>query len=188
MFSYLKSRITELLNPITSATARFGVKPDHLTFLGLITGFLAAYLISKGNLIHGAILILLSGFLDMLDGALARNHEMTSRFGAFLDSVFDRYVDIAIFIALGIYGINWIYVVLAMSGALMVSYTRARAENEIEKCDVGIAERGERLIIIFLGIITDYIEVAVIIVAILAHLTAIQRIIYTRGRLRKREI
>jgi archaetidylinositol phosphate synthase len=75
-----------------------------------------------------------------------------------------------------------------MSGALMVSYTRARAENEIEKCDVGIAERGERLIIIFLGIITDYIEVAVIIVAILAHLTAIQRIIYTRGRLRKREI
>jgi|Deesub1362B_J571_1020462.scaffolds.fasta_scaffold00184_22 archaetidylinositol phosphate synthase len=180
MFSFLKSKITDFLNPLTSILFKVGIKPNHITIIGLFTGFLSAYLIATKNILYGGLTILLSGFFDMLDGALARNQTLTTKFGGFLDSVFDRYVDVAIFLSLGIYGVDWVYVVLAMSGALLVSYTRARAEKIIEKCDVGIAERGERLIIIFLGIVTNYLVEAVIIVAILSHFTAIQRIHYTR--------
>jgi len=180
MLSKLKSSVSDLFNPLTNQIVKIGIKPNHLTFLGLLAGFLSAYLIATHNLLLGGVFILLSGFFDMLDGALARNQIMVSDFGGFLDSVFDRYVDVAIFIALGIYGINWLYISLALSGALLVSYTRARAEKIIEKCDVGIAERGERLVIIFLGILAGYVEVAVVIVAVLSHLTATHRIIYTR--------
>jgi|Deesub1362A_J573_1020465.scaffolds.fasta_scaffold00218_20 archaetidylinositol phosphate synthase len=179
MLSPLKSRLTVYLKPITIILTRAGITPNHLTFLGLVLGFGSAYLIATGNLMLGATFILLSGFMDMLDGALARNQNFTTEFGGFLDSVFDRYVDVAIFIGLGIYGISWVYVSLAMTGALLVSYTRARAENVIEKCDVGIAERGERLIILFIGIVTGNVEYAVILIAVLAHLTAVHRVYHT---------
>ncbi|MBO8182308.1 MAG: CDP-alcohol phosphatidyltransferase family protein [Archaeoglobus sp.] len=184
MLSKVKSLVSDLLNPLTGLIVKTGVKPNHLTFLGLLVGFFSAYLIASKELLLGGIFILVSGFFDMLDGALARNQILVSEFGGFLDSVFDRYVDVAIFIALGIYGVNWIYITLALSGALLVSYTRARAEKIIEKCDVGIAERGERLIIIFLGILAGYVEIAIIIVAILSHLTAIHRILHTRAALK----
>jgi len=184
MLSPLKSVISDILSPLTKFIVKTGVKPNHLTFLGLLTGFFSAYLIALGQLMLGGVFILVSGFFDMLDGALARSQVLVSEFGGFLDSVFDRYVDVAIFIALGIYGVNWLYVALAMSGALLVSYTRARAEKVIEKCDVGIAERGERLIIIFVGIATNYIEPAIVIVAVLSHLTALHRVLYTYGKLK----
>ncbi len=179
MLSPLKSVISEILSPLTGLIVKTGIKPNHLTILGLLVGFLSAYLIAIGHILAGGIFILISGFFDILDGALARNQVLVSEFGGFLDSVLDRYVDVAIFIALGIYGINWLYVAIAMSGALLVSYTRARAEKVIEKCDVGIAERGERLVIIFIGIATTHVELAVIIVAVLSHLTALQRIYHT---------
>ncbi|RLI74277.1 CDP-alcohol phosphatidyltransferase family protein [Archaeoglobales archaeon] len=179
MLSKFKDNVTELLIPLTNKIVEIGIKPNHLTFIGLIVGFISAYFIATGKLIIGAVVLLLSGFFDMLDGILARNQELTTRFGGFLDSVFDRYVDVAIFIALGIYGIDWFYVALALSGALLVSYTRARAEKIIDKCDVGIAERGERIIILFFGLISNYVLYAVIIIAILSHLTATHRIIFT---------
>ncbi len=185
MLSPLKSVISDILNPLTELIVKTGVKPNHLTFLSLLTGFFSAYLVAIGYILAGGIFILISGFFDMLDGALARNQILVSEFGGFLDSVFDRYVDVAIFVALGIYGVSWLYVAIAMSGALLVSYTRARAEKVIDKCDIGIAERGERLILIFLGIIAGYIEIAVIIVAVLSHFTALQRIYYTHKILNK---
>lgn len=179
MLSKLKNYVTELLIPLTNKIVETGIKPNHLTFIGLIVGVISAYFIATGKLIIGAFVLLLSGFFDMLDGALARNQKLTTPFGGFLDSVFDRYVDVAIFIALGIYGIDWLYVALALSGALLVSYTRARAEKIIDKCDVGIAERGERMIILFIGLITNYILYAVMVIAVLSHLTAIHRVIFT---------
>lgn len=179
MLSKIKSNVTGILNPITKLVVKARIKPNHLTLIGLIIGFASAFFIANGDLIIGAIVLLLSGFFDMLDGALARNQGLTTSFGGFLDSVFDRYVDVAIFIALGIYGIDWLWVALSLSGALLVSYTRARAEKIVDKCDVGIAERGERIIILFFGLITNYILYAVIVIAILAHLTAIHRVVYT---------
>ncbi len=179
MLSRVKNRTTSLLSPVTKILAKAGVKPNHLTAIGLIFGFSSALLISFGNLIEGAVAILISGLMDMLDGALARNTTKITEFGGFLDSVFDRYVDTAIFISLGIYGVDWLIVALALSGALLVSYTRARAESVISKCDVGVAERGERLIIIVIGLLTGYIWQAVALVAFLSHTTAVHRVVYT---------
>jgi archaetidylinositol phosphate synthase len=180
MLSKVKGSTTELLHPITEILVRTGIKPNHLTFLGLVVGFVASYLITIGNLRAGALVIILSGLMDMLDGALARNKGLITKFGGYLDSVFDRYVDIALFTALGLSGyVDWFLVVLAMSGALMVSYTRARAENIIDRCDVGIAERSERLLILVFGLLSGYVWHAVLIIAILSHLTAIHRIAHT---------
>ncbi len=179
MLSKFKGVTPKLLKPITSKLVKLGIKPNHITVLSLISGIFAFVLISLKYLYLGALFVLLSGFFDMLDGALARSYNLVSDFGAFLDSVVDRYVDVLIFISLGIYGIDWLLITVAMSGALLVSYTRARAENIIEKCDVGIAERGERLIILFAGIVTGFIYESILIVAVLSHITALHRIIYT---------
>ncbi|ADB57501.1 archaetidylinositol phosphate synthase [Archaeoglobus profundus] len=179
MLSAIKGRTTELLKPITNILAKIGIKPNHLTILGLLLGFLCAYEIYLGNYTVSVILLILSSLMDALDGALARDKGMITEFGGFLDSVLDRYVDIAIFFALG-FQVGWVLAVFALSGALMVSYTRARAEKIIPKCDVGIAERGERLILIMIGLaFPSILESIVLIVGILSHLTALHRIIYT---------
>ncbi len=183
MLSRIKPKTTELLDPITNVLARLGVKPNHLTITGFLIGLTSAILISKGYGRIGAIVILLSGLFDALDGALARNTGNVTEFGGFLDSVLDRYVDIAVFMSLGFYGVDWFLVVLALSGALMVSYTRARAENVIERCDVGFAERGERLLIIVLGLLTGFVWQAVVLVALLAHMTALHRVLHTKRTL-----
>jgi len=179
MLSAFKSKTTKLLSPVTAILVRAGLKPNHLTFLGLILGFAASLLIAKADLMGGAILLMVSGLMDMLDGALARNEGKMTDFGGFLDSVFDRYVDVAIFVSLGVFGVDWLLVALAMSGALLVSYTRARAEKVIEKCDVGIAERGERMLILIAGLLTGFVWHAVLIIAVLSHITALHRVVYT---------
>ncbi len=184
MLSRFKPIVTETIDPLARLIAALGVKPNHLTILGLALGITSAASISCGYLHLGAVFVFLSSVCDMLDGIVARTQKMTSRFGAFLDSVVDRYVDILIFISLGIYGVNWVAVTAALSGSLMVSYTRARAECMVERCDVGVAERGERLIIIFAGIVTGYIFESVIIVAVLSHLTALHRILHAKRLLK----
>ncbi len=185
MLSYIKSRISDVLSPITDFIAKMGIRPNHLTVIGFLFGVASAYLIFRGDLMISAVFLILSGIMDVLDGALARNKGLITKFGGFLDSVLDRYVDIAVFIALGFY-VGWTLSLLALSGALMVSYTRARAEKEIERCDVGIAERGERIAIIVFGLIfSDLLYYAVLTVAILSHITAVHRIIHTYRIIRK---
>ncbi|RUM33264.1 MAG: CDP-alcohol phosphatidyltransferase family protein [Archaeoglobus sp.] len=185
MLSKIKIHTTKFLNPISRILCYAGVKPNHITFLGLLTGFAASYFVALYKPLIGCGLILFSGFMDMLDGALARNCGKVSAFGGFLDSVFDRYVDVAIFIALGYYTKKWIIAMLAMSGALLVSYTRARAEHVIDRCDVGIAERSERLLIIVAGLLSGYVWQALAITAILAHITALHRVLYTHQTLKR---
>ncbi|MBO8180519.1 MAG: CDP-alcohol phosphatidyltransferase family protein [Archaeoglobus sp.] len=184
MLSRIKPLTTELISPVALRLAKLGVKPNHLTFSGLIFALVSSYLIIERNVLLASVFVLFSSLCDLLDGALARKAELTSNFGAFLDSVSDRYVDVILFISLGIYGVNWIVVALAMSGALLVSYTRARAENIIEKCDVGIAERSERLLILLLGMVSGYIYEAVLLIAILSHITALHRVVYTYLKMR----
>ena len=179
MLSKIKPLTTELASPVALILSRLGVKPNHLTFLGLVFALVSSYLIIEKNIPLASFFILLSSLCDLLDGALARNAGMTSNFGAFLDSVTDRYVDVILFISLGIYGIDWLVIALAMSGALLVSYTRARAESVIERCDVGVAERGERLLILLAGMVTGYIYEAVLLIAFLSHVTALHRVVYT---------
>ncbi|MDI3502425.1 MAG: archaetidylinositol phosphate synthase [Archaeoglobi archaeon] len=188
MLSSVKSRTTKLLRPLARFLKDFGIQPNHLTVLGLLFSLVSACFIINQRMILGAIFLLISGFMDMMDGALARTENLESDFGGFFDSVMDRYVEIIIFISLGLSGVSWFSVAAAMSGALMVSYTRARAERIIERCDVGVAERGERLLILIAGLLTGRVEEAVIIVAVLSHLTALHRILYTRKALKKRHL
>ncbi len=183
MLSRLKPAVGRAVEPLAGFLASLGVRPNHLTIVGLILGILASFFIAEAKVLLGALFVLFSSFCDLLDGALARTQNMVTKFGGFLDSVIDRYVDVLIFISLGIYGVNWILIAVALSGALLVSYTRARAEHIIDKCDVGIAERGERLLIIFFGLITGYVFEAVLIVAVLSHITAVHRILYTYKKL-----
>ncbi len=183
MLGRMKEKISPFLDPLTETLYGIGIKPDHITFSAFTLGLLASVFIAGSRFEVGAVLLAVSGLLDILDGALARNSGRVTDFGGILDSVADRYVDAAIFIALGIAGINWTLVSIALLGALMVSYTRARAEKAIKRCDVGIAERGERLILIVAGLLTGYIEATLILVAALSHLTVLQRILYARKEL-----
>ena len=180
MLSKLKPRIQQTFSPVALAVGRAGVKPNHLSIAGLIAGILAAACIAFKLRLIGASLLMISGALDIFDGLLARSlRELQSEFGGFLDSMADRYVDIMIFISLGLYGVNWILILLAMSGALLVSYARARAEMIIDKCDIGVAERGERIIVLLFGLVSGHITLSLVIIAIFSHLTALQRIAFT---------
>ncbi len=181
MLSKLKPFVTEISKPVASVIGKH-FKPNQLTLLGLFSGFIAFFLIIRHEIILGAIFVLISGTFDFLDGVVARTQKMVTAFGGFLDSVIDRYVDVLIFIALGIHGVDWLVISVAMSGALLVSYTRARAEKIIERCDVGIAERGERMLILFLAMVTGFLYEGVLLIATLSHLTALHRVLYTYSK------
>ena len=150
-------------------------------FLSLITGILFAF-----NFVRiGGIFILLAGLFDILDGVHARINGRTSSFGAFIDSTSDRYSDMFILSGLGILYAQKIalgYLVLTlitMIGFVMVSYTKARAESIISKCDVGIMERPERVIVLAIGALTLQMNICLWILAISTHFTVLQRIWYT---------
>ena len=159
--------------------------------------FASAALFAKGDLLSGALLILLSGLFDMLDGAVARSRNLTSSFGAFLDSVCDRYADGAIFAGICYGFINgsipstfilsipaWFWAVLAIIGSYLVSYTRARAEAAgAVSMKVGIAERPERMLIIVAGSLAAMPGHALFLIVILTHITMIQRVMHARSSL-----
>ncbi|GAB6055801.1 archaetidylinositol phosphate synthase [Methanobacterium movens] len=154
--------------------------------------FLSAYSFAIGNLLLGGILIALSGFLDIVDGAVARNNSSITPFGGFLDSTVDRLSDALIIIGI-VYGgfVNWIFGILALHASLTVSYVRARAEVEGIPCGVGIAERAERLVIImsgaFLGVLfgPEVMLIAMLLVIVLGYMTVGQRIYHTWKQMNK---
>ena len=182
MLSRFKQKVSEVLAPLTSLMSRAGIRPNQVTVLALVSGFSSAFFLIYGSVYAGVLFLALSAIFDALDGALARNEGMKTDFGGFLDSVLDRYVDIAVILAAGIYSGHVTLASIAMAGALLVSYTRARAEQIVERCDVGIAERGERTIILLAGLITGYVYYALLLIAFLSHLTALHRIYFTYTR------
>ncbi|MBE8539004.1 CDP-alcohol phosphatidyltransferase family protein [Geoglobus acetivorans] len=184
MLSRYKAGLTPKLGFLTGRLSTLGIRPNHLSVLGFLFGITSALLLIYGMRFPGVFFLILSGLMDALDGALARNENLKTEFGGFLDSVLDRYVDIAIIIGAGVYSGHILLATIAMAGALLVSYTRARAEAIIEKCDVGFAERGERTIILIIGLLTGYVYHALLLIAILAHITAVQRIYHTYSQSR----
>src|SRR5664280_552488 len=155
MLNRLRPQVKKFLDPIAK---RIRVNPNILTIIGLLVSLISAYMFATGNLLMGGLLIALSGFVDMLDGAVARNNYQTTKFGGILDSTADRFADAFIIIGI-IYGgfVNWIIGILALHASLTVSYVRARAESEGIKGNVGIAERPERLAILMAGAFLGYI-------------------------------
>ncbi|MBI4431231.1 MAG: CDP-alcohol phosphatidyltransferase family protein [Candidatus Omnitrophica bacterium] len=177
--------VKPLLNKTSERLNKHGVNPAHLTLGGLIINALGCLLYAYGRFLTGSLVILIAGAFDMLDGALARSSGKATRFGAFMDSVVDRYSDFLIFGGLLIYfaragdvpAASLVLVVIA--GALLTSYTKARAESLITHCNVGWIERPERIVIICLGGIFQFLFPALWILAFTTHLTALQRIYYT---------
>ena len=192
MLSEIREKVAPLMEPVARAFARAGFTPNSLTLIGLLVGSLAALLFAKGEPRLAGLTLLICGVFDVIDGAVARVTGRVTAFGEVLDAVIDRYVDFIIFIGIAYGGLaelwrlpSWAWCTLALTGSFMVSYTRARAEAAGSgKLTVGIAERGERLLILAFGAMLEYTHFAVALVAILAHATAIQRLIIARYRLR----
>lgn len=167
--------------PLAPIAKKISVTPNMLSILGFfITSIAAATL--PFNLMAGGLLILLGGIFDMLDGIVARTNGKASSFGAFLDSTLDRYADSLIFCAVAVYFfqennlLGVIFAIGTLVGALLISYVRARAEGLGIECHVGLAERPERIVILAIGCLTGWLIHLLILLFILSHITAIQRI------------
>jgi CDP-diacylglycerol--glycerol-3-phosphate 3-phosphatidyltransferase len=173
------------LAAIVRALAATGISPNVLTVIGFAINLVGAYLFAYGYFRWAGAAVVLAGLFDMLDGRVARLTNRVTPFGGFFDSVLDRYSDLCLMIGLLVfYGrINrfW-YVVLvavAMIGSVMVSYTRARAENLIHTCKVGFLERPERMVLIIIGAAFDRMAPVLWVIAVLSTLTVIHRVAYT---------
>jgi phosphatidylglycerophosphate synthase len=139
------------------------VSPNTVSTLGVVMGLASAILFSMGDFITAGVLLAVSGFLDLLDGKIARAVGRTSVFGAVYDSTLDRATELAVYASIGAYFINrnmhWtsLVVVIAAGGSWLVSYARARAESYGVKCHVGLLRRGERIVLLAGGGILSFV-------------------------------
>ncbi|TRO54525.1 CDP-alcohol phosphatidyltransferase family protein [Candidatus Bathyarchaeota archaeon] len=188
--SKFKKQFENLAKKTVSPMAKLGISPNHITVAGLLVAIIAAWFFADWNgkpqyLIYAGVLIIVSGLLDAIDGVLARSTGKVTRFGGFFDSVLDRYSDILFMSGVIIGGLcNIAAGLLALAGSLMVSYTRSRAEMEgIKMAGVGFFERAERITFLAIASIVAYwwlpaLYYGVIILALLSHITLIQRVMY----------
>jgi CDP-diacylglycerol---glycerol-3-phosphate 3-phosphatidyltransferase len=173
------------INRIVRWLALSKIHPNVLTFLGLVINIWAAWLFARGSFTWAGVVVIGAGLFDMVDGRVARVTDQVTRFGGFFDSVLDRYSDLALYMGLLVYyaSINrFFYIVLTaivMTGSVMISYTRARAENAIPKCKVGFLERPERVVLIIIGALFDRMAPVLWVIAVLSNWTVIHRMIYT---------
>src|SRR3974377_1437179 len=174
-----------LLDRIVNALAATGINPNLLTLLGLLVNFGAAACFALENFRTGALVIFFAGFLDMLDGQVARRQNRVTAFGAFYDSTLDRYADMALYMGLLVsYSLNGRapYVVLAAvatAGSVMVSYARARAESLIPLCKVGFMARPERMVLLIIGGLFNRMGPVLWVIAVISTITVIHRIYFT---------
>lgn len=176
-----------------SVVTAVGIPPNVVTLSSLVPMVLAAWNLEQGRLLSAASWILVGGLLDLIDGAVARHSGKSSEFGAILDSVVDRASDTLVFVG-AIYYFHTLgsslYVALgamALGGALGVSYARARAENIIPECRVGFTERGERIVLLMLGLFFGKVAQALTLLAFLTWLTTVQRLLHAYRVLDERE-
>ncbi|MEW6675737.1 MAG: CDP-alcohol phosphatidyltransferase family protein [Nitrospirota bacterium] len=169
--------------PLTSIIKRIPLHPNILTITGFAITTIAAIVIPH-NIRLGGLLILVGGLFDMLDGIVARINNKATRFGAFLDSVLDRYSDAFLFLSIAWYlggkgDHTGVFLSLGtLIGAFLISYARARAEGLGELCHIGIMERPERLILLIFATLTGWVVPVLWIMLILTHITVMQRVYY----------
>lgn len=170
--------------------SRTGMTPNGLTITGLVINCAASLAFIFNKFLLAGILILIAGAFDVIDGGVARTNNQESAFGAFLDSVMDRYSDLAIVIGLIIHYArtnNLSHVILAsvvLMGTVLIPYSRARAEKFIPRCDIGLMERAERILLLALGAIFDVMTPALWVLAVLTHFTVFQRVHYSWKQLK----
>jgi CDP-diacylglycerol--glycerol-3-phosphate 3-phosphatidyltransferase len=174
-----------IIQAIVRALALSRVHPNVLTFIGLLINIWAAVLFSYGKFVYAGLVVIGAGLFDMVDGRVARSTNRVTRFGGFFDSVLDRYSDLALLMGLLVYyaSINrFFYIVLTsivMTGTVLTSYARARAENTIPKCKVGFLERPERVVLIIIGALANRMAPVLWVLAVLSNITVLSRIIFT---------
>ncbi|USS40207.1 CDP-alcohol phosphatidyltransferase family protein [Thermococcus aggregans] len=185
MLNRYRANVKTYLESIAKPLVKLGITPNQLTFLGLLISLSGAYFFAQGSQRIATLILLLGSLIDALDGTLARLTGKTSRFGAFLDSTFDRISDGAIFFGIAYGGLaKWEIATIALIGSYLVSYERCRAELAGSgTLAVGIAERAERLLIIIITAIFNRVDIGVYAVAILAWITAFQRLWEAKKRL-----
>lgn len=187
----LKTQVRGGLDPLVTFLLALHVHPNLLTLIGVVLGVVAGVVVSQGRVREGAIWLLVSGLFDMLDGQVARKSGTASRRGAFFDSTLDRYAEAAFFI-----GLMWLFAsagevlsmlacVLVLTGSLLVSYARARAEGLGTECKVGLMERPERFVLTIAGCLAggSVLVVVLWVMAVLVHATAAHRIVHVYRKL-----
>jgi CDP-diacylglycerol--glycerol-3-phosphate 3-phosphatidyltransferase len=181
-----------ILEPVAGFLNKIGLYPNTLTLTGLLGTAIGAFFLARGDLLVGGLILLAVGPIDALDGTMARLRGEASDFGAFVDSVTDRYSELIIMGGLLAYYLltgQALYVGLvfvATAGSVLVSYTRARAESLGFKAKVGILTRVERYVVLIPSIILGYPHIGLAIVGLLANITALQRILVVRNQARRR--
>jgi CDP-diacylglycerol--glycerol-3-phosphate 3-phosphatidyltransferase len=182
-----------IIRLIVHGLALSKIHPNVLTFLGLLINVAAAVLLAAGRFRAAGFVIISAGLFDMVDGRVARATNQVTRFGGFFDSVLDRYSDLALLMGLLVYygNINRpFYVVLTaivMTGSVMVSYTRSRAENAIPTCKVGFMERPERVVLLIIGALFDRMAPVLWVIGVLSNITVAHRMIFTWQETRRLE-
>jgi len=186
----LRETLRPVLEQIGKGFAATGLSPNFWTFVGLGFALTAAVVYGMGiesGLIIGGVLLLVSGFFDMVDGQVARITGKTSKKGEYLDSMFDKISEVAIFLGILIGGYVEPYLVLlAITLSLLVSYARAKSDLiNIKLQGIGIGERAERLLVIAVIGIIGFMDYAVLIVVIIAGVTLIQRMVFTTKNIKE---
>ncbi len=182
-----------ILGSIVNLLAAARVKPNILTLIGLFINIFAAVLFANGMFTWAGLVVLFAGIFDMVDGEVARRTGHVTRFGAFFDSVIDRYSDMILFLGLVVWyaKLDRIFyatlVLISLIGSIMTSYTRARAESLIPACKVGFLERPERIVLLIIGAFTNRMGAAIWVMAILSNWTVSQRIWHTWQETKKLE-
>ncbi len=177
-----------ILKSIIRILTLLHITPNHLTFLGFIMSIVTAWLFARGLFTTAGVMLIVTGLFDMVDGMVARQTHCATPFGAFFDSVMDRYSDLIVYIGLLIYygqQDRMSYVVLVgivMMGSVLTSYTRARAESLIDKCKVGFLERPERIVLLIIGSFY-FMDPVLWVIAVLSNWTVIHRILYTKAKM-----
>ncbi|MEM2991176.1 MAG: CDP-alcohol phosphatidyltransferase family protein [Halobacteria archaeon] len=186
MLSQIK--LSNIIEPFAKFFLHLGLSPNQITIIGFSLGLMASYIIAIEHYSFGGFLIIICGFFDALDGAAARLSARVTPFGGILDSTMDRIVDASLLIGIGASGtVEWLYIALAITLSLLVSYIRARSEATgiIKKLDVGIAERAERMLILAAGLIAGFIKEAVFLLILLSLITVIWRLIQAKRLIEK---
>ncbi len=177
-----------ILQAILKALIFLRINPNHLTFLGFIMSILTAWAYARGRFRTAAMILIVAGLFDMVDGMVARTLNSVTPFGAFFDSIMDRYSDLIIYLGLIIwYGQQgrMTYVVLVgvvMMGSVLTSYARARAESLIPTCKVGFLERPERIVLLIIGSFY-FMDPVLWVIAVLSNWTVVHRILYTKAQM-----
>ncbi len=181
---WLRAHASVITRPVAEVLNRLGVHPNTITVLAVVLSVGVGWVLARGYLLLGGTLVWLVSSLDALDGALARLSGAKSRFGAFLDSTFDRISEGLFLFGLLVWSLSQgrttdVYLLFAvLLGSVMVSYTRARAEGVGYSCKVGMLTRVGRIVVMGAGLITGWVRPMLTVMAVLTWLTVAQRVLY----------